>query len=80
MAFSNRRVVNAATAAAALFVIGGCFEHRPASEPMHLSIEDARNATYRTGWGKSGSVTLSDGLFSFPLRARLEAVAAGYLD
>ena len=73
-------IVKASAAMVALFVFGGCSEHRPASEAVHLSIEDARNATYRTEWGKSGSVTLSEGLFSFPLRARLEAVAAGDLD
>ena len=80
MTFRNRRVVKAASAAAALFVIGGCSTHRQTSEPLHLSVEDARNATYRTEWGKSGAVKLSEGLFSFPLRAKLEAVAAGDLD
>lgn len=80
MVSNNGRFLKASAAAAALFVIGGCSAHRQTSEPMHLSVEDARNATYRTEWGKSGAVTLSEGLFSFPLRAKLEAVAAGDLD
>ena len=79
MAFQNGRVVKASIAEIALFVIGDCSSHRQTSEPMHLSVEDTRNAIYRTEWGKSAAVTLSEGLFSFPLMSKLEAVTAGDL-